>query len=173
MHIASTCVIHPSMEARLGCPVKPPPMEPVHRGPSGRTVVPDASAQESTDPAARRPLRASASFRAMPDPPRLELSAMGAVRPPAESAVAAAARREAQGFDAVWWADHFLHWFPYSIWTPDLVPQAAAGQASPHVWFDPVPIVAAAAGATSTVRLGIGVTDLVRRHPASLAQTAL
>jgi phthiodiolone/phenolphthiodiolone dimycocerosates ketoreductase len=98
---------------------------------------------------------------------------MGAVRPPAESAVAAAARREAQGFDAVWWADHFLHWFPYSIWTPDLVPQAAAGQASPHVWFDPVPIVAAAAGATSTVRLGIGVTDVVRRHPASLAQTAL
>jgi len=87
--------------------------------------------------------------------------------------VAAAARREAQGFDAVWWADHFLHWFPYSIWTPDLVPQAAAGQGSPHVWFDPVPIIAAAAGATSTVRLGIGVTDLVRRNPASLAQTAL
>ena len=103
----------------------------------------------------------------------LELSAMGAVRPPADAAVAAAQRRERQGFDAVWWADHFLHWFPLSIWTPELVPQAAAGQTSPHVWFDPVPVVAAAASATRDVRLGIGVTDMVRRHPASLAQTAL
>lgn len=98
---------------------------------------------------------------------------MGAVRPPAEAAVAAATRRERQGFDAVWWADHLLHWFPTSIWEPGLVPQAAAGQASPHVWFDPVPVVAAAAGATSGMRLGIGVTDMVRRHPAALAQTAL
>lgn len=103
----------------------------------------------------------------------LELSAMGAVRPPAEAALAAAQRRERQGFDAIWWADHLLHWFPLSIWTPELVPQAAAGQASPHVWFDPVPVVAAAAGHTREVRLGIGVTDTVRRHPASLAQTAL
>ena len=103
----------------------------------------------------------------------LEISAMGAVRPPAENALAAARRREQQGFDAVWWADHFLHWFPSSIWTPDLVPQAAAGQSNPHVWFDPFPVIAAAAGATSTIRLGVGVTDLVRRHPAVLAQTAL
>lgn len=103
----------------------------------------------------------------------LEISAMGAVRPPAENALAAARRREEQGFDAVWWADHFLHWFPSSIWTPDLVPQAAAGQSNPHVWFDPFPVIAAAAGATSGIRLGVGVTDLVRRHPAVLAQTAL
>lgn len=109
----------------------------------------------------------------MPAPARLELSAMGAVRPPAEAVLSAAQRREQQGFDAIWWADHFLHWFPHEIWTPDLVPQAAAGQRSPHVWFDPVPVVAAAAAATREIRLGIGVTDLVRRHPASLAQTAL
>jgi phthiodiolone/phenolphthiodiolone dimycocerosates ketoreductase len=109
----------------------------------------------------------------MSAPASLELSAMGAVRPPAEGAVAAAERRERQGFDAVWWADHLLHWFPLPIWTPDLVPQAAAGQRSPHVWFDPVPVLAAAAGATHRVKLGIGVTDLVRHHPASLAQTAL
>lgn len=109
----------------------------------------------------------------MSEPVRLELSAMGAVRPPAEAALASATRREAQGFDAIWWADHLLHWFPSSIWEPDLVPQAAAGQRSPHVWFDPVPVVAAAAGVTSDIRLGIGVTDLVRRHPVSVAQTAL
>ncbi len=104
--------------------------------------------------------------------PGLELSAMGAVRPPTDAVLAAAQRREQQGFDAIWWADHLLHWFPLSIWTPDLVPQAAA-QRSPHIWFDPVPVVAAAAAATRDIRLGIGVTDVVRRHPASLAQTAL
>ncbi|MGD9570547.1 MAG: LLM class flavin-dependent oxidoreductase [Thermoleophilia bacterium] len=108
----------------------------------------------------------------MPDRVPLELSAMGAVRPPASAALAAAKRREQQGFDAVWWADHLLHWFPDSIWTPELVPQAAA-QASPHVWFDPVPVIAAAAATTRQVRLGIGVTDLVRNHPAALARTAL
>jgi phthiodiolone/phenolphthiodiolone dimycocerosates ketoreductase len=108
----------------------------------------------------------------MPRAPRLELSALGAVRPPAQAAVAAAARREEQGFDAVWWVDHFLHWFPHDVWTPDLVPQAAT-QASPHVWFDPFPVIAAAAGATREMRLGVGVTDVVRRHPALLAQTAL
>src|SRR5680860_1449030 len=106
----------------------------------------------------------------MSQPARLELSATGAVRPPADAALASARRREDQGFDAIWWADHLLHWFPSSIWTPDLVPQAAAGQASPHVWFDPVPVVAAAAGVTREINLGIGVTDIVRRHPASLAQ---
>ncbi len=97
---------------------------------------------------------------------------MGAVRPPADVAVGAAARREAEGFDAVWWADHLLHWFPLGIWDPELVPQAAV-QASPHVWLDPVPVIAQAAVATDRIRLGIGVTDLVRRNPASLAQTAL
>lgn len=108
----------------------------------------------------------------MSAPDHIELSAMGAVRPPAAAAIAAAKRREDQGFDAVWWADHFLHWFPTSVWTPDLVPQAA-GQPNPHVWFDPFPVIAAAAGATETTRLGVGVTDLVRRHPAVVAQTAL
>ena len=97
---------------------------------------------------------------------------MGAVRPPAAGALEPAARRETQGFDAVWWADHFLHWFPSSIWTPDLVPQAVTGS-NPHVWFDPFAVIAAAAGVTDTVKLGVGVTDLVRRHPAVLAQTAL
>ena len=103
---------------------------------------------------------------------RVEFSAMGVVRPPAGAAIETARRRETQGFDAVWWADHFLHWFPNGIWTPDLVPQASS-QPSPHVWFDPVPIIAAAATATQLISLGTGVTDVVRRHPASVAQTAL
>lgn len=102
----------------------------------------------------------------------LELSAMGALRPPADGIIAGAQRREREGFAAVWWADHLLHWFPTSIWTPDLVPQAAR-QPSPHVWMDPFAVIAAVGAATERIRLGVAVTDTVRRHPAALAQTAL
>jgi len=102
----------------------------------------------------------------------LEISAAAPARPPIDGVLAAVARRQEQGFDAVWWADHLLHWFPTSIWRPDLVPQAAA-QASPHVWMDPFALVAASASAADRLRFGVGVTDLVRRHPAALAQTAL
>jgi len=108
----------------------------------------------------------------MPVPDALQISAAAPVRPPVDTVLAAVARRQEQGFDAVWWADHLLHWFPSSIWTPDIAPQAAA-QPSPHVWMDPFAMVAAAAGAADRIRLGVGVTDTVRRHPASLAQTAL
>jgi len=97
-------------------------------------------------------------------PPELEISAAAPARPPMDGILAAVARRQAQGFQAVWWADHLLHWFPTSIWVPDLVPQAA-NQPSPHVWMDPFALVAASAGAADRLRFGVGVTDLVRRHP--------
>jgi phthiodiolone/phenolphthiodiolone dimycocerosates ketoreductase len=102
----------------------------------------------------------------------LEISAAAPARPPMQGILAAVARRQEQGFDAVWWADHLLHWFPTSVWSADLVPQAAQ-QPSPHVWMDPFALVAASAGAADRLRFGVGVTDLVRRHPAALAQTAL
>jgi phthiodiolone/phenolphthiodiolone dimycocerosates ketoreductase len=114
----------------------------------------------------------SASVPAVSVLPPLEISALGSVRPPAEAVLASAERREAQGFDAVWWADHLLHWFPDAIWTPDLVPMAER-QPSPHVWMDPFAMVGAAALRTSSIRLGIGVTDLVRNHPAQIARAAL
>lgn len=104
--------------------------------------------------------------------PRVEISAAAPARPPMEAIHGAVARRQQQGFDAVWWADHLLHWFPTSIWSADLVAQAAT-QPSPHVWMDPFALVAACAASADRIRFGVGVTDLVRRHPAALAQTAL
>jgi phthiodiolone/phenolphthiodiolone dimycocerosates ketoreductase len=104
--------------------------------------------------------------------PTLEISAAAPARPPVEAVLGAVRRRQEQGFDAVWWADHLLHWFPSSVWTPDLVPQAAS-QPSPHVWCDPFAMAAAAAGAADRIRFGVGVTDTVRRHPVALAQTAM
>ncbi len=102
----------------------------------------------------------------------LEIAASAPLRPPLQAVFDVVARQREQGAAAVWWADHLLHWFPQSIWTPDIVP-AAATQPSPHTWCDPFALVAAAAQRVPDIRFGIGVTDTVRRHPAALAQTAL
>ena len=103
---------------------------------------------------------------------RLEVGALGITRPPMGAVMAQAAALEAEGVDTLWYSDHFLHWFPPGVWTPDLVPQAAASP-TPHVFLDPVPLMAAAAQGTERIRFGTGVTDAVRRHPAVLAQTFL
>jgi phthiodiolone/phenolphthiodiolone dimycocerosates ketoreductase len=102
----------------------------------------------------------------------LEVSGLGVIRPPIEAALASARRQEAAGFDAIWWSDHFLHWFPPGVWTPDLVPHAARMR-SPHAFLDPMPVMGAVAGVTERVGLGTAVTDAVRRHPALLAQSFL
>ena len=102
----------------------------------------------------------------------LEIAVSAPLRPPLPAVYQVVARQREQGAAAVWWADHLLHWFPQSIWTPDLVPVAAT-QPSPHTWCDPFALVAATAQHVPDIRFGIGVTDTVRRHPAALAQTAL
>ena len=102
----------------------------------------------------------------------IEVSVLGAGRPPLDVALATAKQQEDAGFDAIWWSDHFLHWFPPDLWTPDLVPMAAV-MPTPHAFLDPVPIMAAAATHTERIRFGTGVTDAIRRHPAVLAQTFL
>ena len=94
------------------------------------------------------------------------------MRPPLDPALAGVRAAEEAGFDTVWWSDHFLHWFPPGVWTPDLTPMAATVR-SPHAFLDPMPVIGAAAVQTSRIRLGTAVTDAVRRHPALLAQTFL
>lgn len=106
----------------------------------------------------------------MPRP--LQVGTIGGVRPPLDPALAGVRAAEEAGFDAVWWSDHFLHWFPPGVWTPELTPMAATVR-SPHAFLDPMPVIGAAAVQTSSIRLGTAVTDAVRRHPALLAQTFL
>lgn len=108
----------------------------------------------------------------MTAPLRLELGVPGQIMPPASAAVKFAQRAEADGFDAVWWPDHLMGWHPDSLWTPDLTPLAES-QANPHTYFDPLVMMGAVGAQTTRLRVGVVVTDLIRRHPAVLAQTAL
>jgi len=104
--------------------------------------------------------------------PPLSVGTLGAIMPPAANLIQNAQRSEAKGFDAIWWPDHYMGWFPQSLWTPN-VTQLALFQSSPHVFFDPIPAIAAVATHTQRVRLGTAVTDALRRHPVQLAQTFL
>lgn len=105
-------------------------------------------------------------------PPRLELGVPGQIMPPADAAVRFAQRSEAEGFDAVWWPDHLMGWHADTMWTPDLTPLAGV-QASPHVYFDPLVMMGVVGAQTVRIRVGVVVTDLIRRHPAMAAQSAL
>lgn len=102
----------------------------------------------------------------------IELGMPGQIMPPADRALDNARRNEADGFDAVWWPDHLMGWFPDSVWTPDLTPLAAV-QSNPHVHFDPLVMMGAVGAHTERVKVGVVVTDLIRRNPAVIAQTML
>lgn len=105
-------------------------------------------------------------------PVRVTLGAPGRIMPPAGKAIEFAQRAERDGFDAIWWPCHLMGWIPDSVWTEDMT-ELARYQDSPHVHLDPLIMMGAAGAATTTIRVGMCVTDTIRRHPAMLAQAAL
>jgi phthiodiolone/phenolphthiodiolone dimycocerosates ketoreductase len=92
--------------------------------------------------------------------------------PPARRAVEFAQGAERDGFDAVWWPCHLMGWLPDSVWNSDFTPLAAA-QSNPHMYFEPLTMMGAAGAATESIRVGVCVTDLIRRNPAMIAQQML
>lgn len=81
------------------------------------------------------------------------------------------AQAESGGLDSVWLPDHLMAPTAESVW-PD-VGNVARLTPSPHIWLDPVPVIAAWAQRARTVRFGTAVTDSFRRPPAVLAATSL
>ncbi|BBY16786.1 LLM class flavin-dependent oxidoreductase [Mycolicibacterium litorale] len=75
-------------------------------------------------------------------------------------------------YHSIWLPDHMVSFWPDSIWTPEFTDLARASP-SPHRHLDGMAVAAAAAVLTETTPLATAVVDTVRRHPASLAQSAL
>ena len=100
------------------------------------------------------------------------LGVPGRIMPPADKAIEFAQKAEADGYDAVWWPCHLMGWIPDSVWTEDMT-GLAKYQSNPHVHFEPLTMMGAAGAATEKIRVGVNVTDTIRRHPAMLAQQAL
>jgi phthiodiolone/phenolphthiodiolone dimycocerosates ketoreductase len=103
---------------------------------------------------------------------RVTLGAPGRIIPPAAKAIEFAQRAERDGFDAIWWPCHLMGWMPDSVWTEDLT-ELARHQSNPHIHLDPLMMMGAAGAATSSIRVGVCVTDTIRRPPAMLALSAL
>lgn len=102
----------------------------------------------------------------------IELGVPGQIMPPADKVIEVAKRNEADGFDSVWWPCHLMGWHSDSVWTEDLTP-LAKHQDNPHVYFDPLLMMGAVGSHTERIKLGVVVTDLIRRNPAMAAQAML
>ena len=102
----------------------------------------------------------------------IEFGAPGQITPPVDRGIAAGVKMEQAGYDGVWWPDHLMGWHPDSIWTEDVTPLARY-QPSSHVYVDPFLMMSAVGAQTSHVKVGSCVTDLLRRHPAAVAQSLL
>ena len=102
----------------------------------------------------------------------MTLGAPGRIMPPAGKAIEFAQRAEQDGFDAIWWPCHLMGWVPDSVWTEDWT-ELARYQPNPHEYFDPLMMMGAAGAATGRIKVGVCVTDTIRRHPAMLAQAML
>lgn len=100
----------------------------------------------------------------------MKLGLLGPTAPPVDSIAKQTRRNETKGFDSVWFPDHLMGWYPESIWTPDVSPIAELRD-SPHSFFEATNSMTLAADATSEVRVGSCVTEVLRRHPAMLAQS--
>jgi phthiodiolone/phenolphthiodiolone dimycocerosates ketoreductase len=73
------------------------------------------------------------------------------------------------GVDSFFLPDHYLSFVPRSVWRPEFTP-AAKMLPSPDAFFDPFVMMGMMAARYRRVRIGTGVTDPFRRHPATLAQ---
>ncbi len=70
----------------------------------------------------------------------------------------------------VW--DHLQDLYPLALWDPRRTWLARRG-ASPHAFFDYQTLLGALAGRAGRVRLGVAVTEPIRRHPVVIAQAML
>ncbi|MFI5365590.1 MAG: LLM class flavin-dependent oxidoreductase [Candidatus Binatia bacterium] len=73
------------------------------------------------------------------------------------------------GVDSFFLPDHYLSFIPRSMWGPALTP-AAKLIPSPDAYFDPYVMMGMMAAKYRRIRIGTGVTEPFRRHPATLAQ---
>lgn len=105
---------------------------------------------------------------------QLTFGLVGGIQQPAQRALEYASRMESRGYRSLWYPDTLQGWIPNSLWTPEFTGLARGYSAhSPHVSFDPIGAIAATASVTRSIALGTGVAQLLRRHPAQLAQAAL
>ncbi len=74
--------------------------------------------------------------------------------------------------DSMMAIDHFQNVFPTALWNPEFS-WIAAERPTPHEHFDYQVFLGHLAARAGRMRLGVGVTDAIRRHPVVIAQAML
>jgi phthiodiolone/phenolphthiodiolone dimycocerosates ketoreductase len=98
----------------------------------------------------------------------LELAAM----PPAGLNRALVYFARLSGLDSVWVLDHFQGLVPSAVWDQKFS-WAATQHQSPHELFDYQVLLGYLASTAGRLRVGVGVTEPIRRHPVLIAQAML
>ena len=104
--------------------------------------------------------------------PRIEVGMYVVAKAPLDGVETFVSAAQDQQLDSVFVWDHLQDFFPSAIWDEDFAWFAALSE-SPHEWFEFQTLLGYLAGKFPGVRLGVGVTEPIRRHPAVLAQAAL
>ncbi len=93
-------------------------------------------------------------------------------RPPARLPLLTARFLDAAGADSLWAIDHWMWIVPLGIWERSRFPAARVIR-NPEASFDPFAYLGALTQRTRRARLGVAVTESIRRHPVQIAQAAL
>ena len=76
------------------------------------------------------------------------------------------------GLQSLMAIDHFQNVFPTAVWDEQFS-WLAARRSTPHEHFDYQALLGYLATRAGNLRLGVGVTEPIRRHPVLIAQTML
>lgn len=103
---------------------------------------------------------------------RFHLALVVPAQPPAFGTIGLVRLARLLGYDAVMVWDHLQNFVPRVLWTPRTTWMARLQQ-SPHPYYDFATLLGYLSAHAGRLRLGVGVTDVIRRHPVLLAQTML
>ena len=103
---------------------------------------------------------------------RISVGLQLGTQPPLSATRAFLLGARAMGLDSVMLIDHFQNLFPRAIWDEELT-WLAADRPSPHEFFDYQVLAGHLASRMGRMRLGVGVTEPIRRHPVLIAQAMM
>jgi phthiodiolone/phenolphthiodiolone dimycocerosates ketoreductase len=108
----------------------------------------------------------------MTQPPRISVGLQIGAQPPLGGVRALAMFARLIGLQSLMVIDHFQNVFPTAVWDEEFS-WLATRRPTPHELFDYQVLLGYLATRVGDVRLGVGVTEPIRRHPVLIAQAML
>ncbi len=99
----------------------------------------------------------------------MEFGTVAPTFPPIENLIKVAKRLEEKGYSALWFPDHLMGWYPNDLW---LETEFSKRYPSCHMFYDAFCSICYVANSTK-LKLGVSVTEILRRHPVVLLQQAV